>query len=127
MNKPIILIADDELPFHQNIITAFDSINFVSVYNVNSAKYLIKNINFNLLLCDIIFDEGDPSLQEGIEIMKFAQEIKPNLPIIASSKYLPSKELQDRIQPYISDIFDKKTFIKQKHKWLEIIKKYVES
>lgn len=82
--KNKILVIDDELEMLlscKNMLTAF-GYNTIGTTDGDECIALIKNEKFDLLLCDLLMPGKD-----GLEIMKEAHSICPDLPVIIFSAY----------------------------------------
>ena len=120
--KPLILIADDEFPFHQNLIFSFDEYRFISVYSIEEAIEIIQNVDVQLVISDVIFNEVSREDRDGITLIQSTKQHKPNLPIIAVSKYLKVDNVSEELKKaHVDHILDKKTLHKDKSKWKETI------
>ncbi len=78
MNTPLALVIDDEPDIRELLEITLKRMNVRSlcVANLDSARRLLKEHNFNICLTDMRLPDGD-----GIEFVAYAQEHHPQMPI----------------------------------------------
>lgn len=82
---PRILVADDEpaVLLSHSIILERQGYGVLTAGTFESALELVRNEDFDLLVCDLSLDHGT----SGLDIINVALERKPRLPVILLTGY----------------------------------------
>ncbi len=83
-----ILIVDD-IEEYLDTIEGFleDEHNVFKAKNLIEAKKIFQEENIDIAIVDIRLDENDPSNKDGLELLKWIKEQKPDFPVIVMSAY----------------------------------------
>jgi two-component system response regulator PilR (NtrC family) len=85
---PRILLVDD-IPEYLEILELYlpDESETVRTTSSAAARAAVESGTFELALIDVRLDEHDSANQEGIELLRWLEGARPNLPVIMISAY----------------------------------------
>ncbi|MEO1518765.1 MAG: response regulator [Bacteroidota bacterium] len=93
MNKPVILLIDNELDFHKNFVFAFEEkYSIISAYDEIGAKAIVKSKKVALVICDLSLQEV-ANIGTGKKLIEWINDNNRTVPIIAITSYCDEFEL----------------------------------
>tara|TARA_R110002050_G_scaffold300793_1_gene472802 strand:- start:9235 stop:10392 length:1158 start_codon:yes stop_codon:yes gene_type:complete len=99
-----VLVIDDERPIRNSLleILEYEKLKVTDATNAMEALELIKNTDFDLILCDIKMPGMD-----GIELLTKIQELKPEIPVIMISGHGNVETAVDSLKKGAYDFIEK--------------------
>lgn len=117
--KPLILLVDDYIDFHKQMIFAFRDFEFISAYSVEGGKKVSDNAFLNLAIVDLCFNESIATF-DGFTLIDHFNKYRPDLPIIILSNHVENAQVQERLKQTKSYFLSKSDF--NLKKWQDIFK-----
>ena len=119
MNKPEILIIDDEVAFAESLSIALkDDFNVLTALNGTDGLSVVKGQNLSLILLDLHM----PGMT-GVEVLKNIREINPDLPVIiitGKGSYEWAKRCADlNVQGFMEKPVDVEELVKKINEWVK--------
>jgi len=83
-----ILIVDDIVEYLDTIEGFIeDDFKVLKAKNLEQARRLLEEQRVDVALVDIRLDDNDPENKEGLALLKWIKETRPNLPVVVTSAY----------------------------------------
>ncbi len=117
--KPLILLVDDYIDFHKQMIFAFRDFEFISAYSVDGGKKVSSNPFIDLAILDLCFNESIATF-DGFELIDHFNKYRPDVPLIILSNFAEHPHVQERLKKTKSFFLSKSDF--NLKKWQDIFK-----
>ncbi len=83
-----ILVVDDIPEYIESMLPYLeDEFTILSAGNLDHAIKLVSQDHVDLALIDIVLDENNPTNRDGLVLLKWLKEERPDIPVIIMSAY----------------------------------------
>lgn len=129
---PKILVVDDDHSFLQVMGTTFGKVFSMNLLDSTAKAKERNEFSYDLVLVDLVFEdeieeksteETEFILDAGLGLIRFFKKHKPNIPIIAVTKYGGDQNLLKAIKAGADDFLRKEEFDPQE--WISRIRKLI--
>lgn len=124
--RPKILFVDDEKSFFDEIRGHLQA-HYQLIYAPTAAmaEKSIQVLNYDLVLTDLVLREGVSAQEGGLKLIKILKQYRPNIPIIAITKYDCVANVVEAMKNGAVDFFKKEQY--NIENWRQKIDQYLKN